>query len=43
VVSAAQARCRFTDPLMMQSAVSGAEQFFVNDQMTWLARGHVSQ
>ncbi|MFF3087598.1 hypothetical protein ACFVRB_21470 [Streptomyces nojiriensis] len=29
----------FTDPFLMQSAVRGAaEQFFVNDQMTWLAR-----
>ncbi|MYW09989.1 hypothetical protein GT034_16755 [Streptomyces sp. SID2563] len=28
----------FTDPSTMQAAVRGAEQFFVNDQMTWLAR-----
>ncbi|MET8816422.1 hypothetical protein ABZW47_31030 [Streptomyces sp. NPDC004549] len=28
----------FTDPLAMQAAVRGAEQFFVNDRMTWLAR-----
>ncbi|MEU5417786.1 hypothetical protein [Streptomyces sp. NPDC020667] len=28
----------FTDPFLMQSAVRGAEQFFVNDRMTWLAR-----
>ncbi|MEF3118887.1 hypothetical protein [Streptomyces chrestomyceticus] len=28
----------FTDPFLLQSAVRGAEQFFVNDRMTWLAR-----
>ncbi|WP_329394671.1 hypothetical protein [Streptomyces melanogenes] len=28
----------FTDPLTMRAAVRGAEQFFVNDQMMWLAR-----
>ncbi|MEV4040423.1 hypothetical protein [Streptomyces umbrinus] len=28
----------FTDPLTLRSAVRGAEQFFVNDRMTWLAR-----
>ncbi|MFE5847702.1 hypothetical protein ACFQ7N_39390 [Streptomyces niveus] len=28
----------FADPLTIQSAVRGAEQFFVNDRMTWLAR-----
>ncbi|MEU2358953.1 hypothetical protein ABZ599_39430 [Streptomyces misionensis] len=28
----------FTDPSSIRAAVQGAEQFFVNDQMTWLAR-----
>ncbi|MGW7458409.1 hypothetical protein [Streptomyces sp. NPDC054797] len=28
----------FTDPFLMQTTVRGTEQFFVNDQMTWLAR-----
>ncbi|MFD4830631.1 hypothetical protein ACFWPV_12375 [Streptomyces uncialis] len=28
----------FTDPRLVQSAVRGAELYFVNDDMTWLAR-----
>lgn len=28
----------FTDPWTFQSAARAAEQFYVNDQMTWLAR-----